>query len=205
MSLRPVIATGQQIGAGWSPALSVAKALAALAEARRTGAEAVYWLADEDHDRAEVASVVGWSGHRLARQRWALPPAGCPGHLPTRPRPPRCGAHCPIRSSLPCGAMSWPWASPSGDGASVPSPRQILRCGIPSRQPWSAGGAWTLGPRSCDRRTPWRRSMHHSPWTPGPRRPGSRSIRGRVAGSGWSLAQPFPRDAGSAPGQPSAP
>jgi len=70
MSPRPVIATGQQIGAGWSPALSVAKALAALAEARRTGAEAVYWLADEDHDRAEVASVTGWTGDRLARHRF---------------------------------------------------------------------------------------------------------------------------------------
>jgi hypothetical protein len=70
MSPRPVIATGQQIGAGWSPALSVAKALAALAEARRTGAEAVYWLADEDHDRAEVASVVGWTGERLVRHRF---------------------------------------------------------------------------------------------------------------------------------------
>lgn len=67
---RPVVATGQQIGAGWSPALSVAKALAALAEARRTGAEAVYWLADEDHDRAEVASVIGWAGDRLARHRF---------------------------------------------------------------------------------------------------------------------------------------
>ena len=67
---RPVIATGQQIGAGWSPALSVAKALAALAEARRTGAEAVYWLADEDHDRAEVASVAGWDGNRLVRHRF---------------------------------------------------------------------------------------------------------------------------------------
>ncbi|HEX7553529.1 MAG TPA: bacillithiol biosynthesis BshC, partial [Geothrix sp.] len=67
---RPVIATGQQIGAGWSPALSVAKALAALAEARRTGAEAVYWLADEDHDRAEVASVAGWAGGRLVRHRF---------------------------------------------------------------------------------------------------------------------------------------
>ena len=70
MSPRPVIATGQQIGAGWSPALSVAKALAALAEARRTGAEAVYWLADEDHDRAEVASVTGWAGDRLIRHRF---------------------------------------------------------------------------------------------------------------------------------------
>ena len=70
MSLRPVIATGQQIGAGWSPALSVAKALAALAEARRTGGEAVYWLADEDHDRAEVATVAGWTGGRLIRHRF---------------------------------------------------------------------------------------------------------------------------------------
>ncbi len=70
MSPRPVVATGQQIGAGWSPALSVAKALAALAEARRTGAEAVYWLADEDHDRAEVASVAGWAGDRLIRHRF---------------------------------------------------------------------------------------------------------------------------------------
>ncbi len=70
MSLRPVVATGQQIGAGWSPALSVAKALAALAEARRSGGEAVYWLADEDHDRTEVASVCGWAGGRLVRHRF---------------------------------------------------------------------------------------------------------------------------------------
>lgn len=70
MNPRPVIATGQQIGAGWSPALSVVKALAALAEARRTGAEAVYWMADEDHDQAEVASVAGWSGERLLRHRF---------------------------------------------------------------------------------------------------------------------------------------
>ena len=67
---KPVVATGQQIGAGWSPALAVAKALAALAEARRTGAEAVYWLADEDHDRAEVATVTGWTGERLVRHRF---------------------------------------------------------------------------------------------------------------------------------------
>jgi hypothetical protein len=70
VSTRPIIATGQQIGAGWSPALSVAKALAALAEARRTGAEAVYWLADEDHDRMEVATVAGWQGGRLIRHRF---------------------------------------------------------------------------------------------------------------------------------------
>ena len=84
MSPRPVIATGQQIGAGWSPALSVAKALAALAEARRTGAEAVYWLADEDHDRAEVAAVVGEKDGRLRRHRFcfAARPGTATGWLP---------------------------------------------------------------------------------------------------------------------------
>lgn len=84
---QPVVATGQQIGAGWSPALSVAKALAALAEARRTGAEAVYWLADEDHDRAEVASVVGWTQGRLARHRFRFDarPGTATGWLPWTP------------------------------------------------------------------------------------------------------------------------
>ena len=88
MNSRPVIATGQQIGAGWSPALSIAKALAALAEARRTGAEAVYWLADEDHDRAEVASVVGWEGPRLVRHRFRFDtrPGTATGWLPWAPR-----------------------------------------------------------------------------------------------------------------------
>jgi len=87
MSPRPVVATGQQIGAGWSPALSIAKALAALAEARRTGAEAVYWLADEDHDRAEVASVVGWDGPRLVRHRFRFDtrPGTATGWLPWTP------------------------------------------------------------------------------------------------------------------------
>lgn len=81
---QPVIATGQQIGVGWSPALSVAKALAALAEARRTGAQAVYWLADEDHDRAEVASVVGWRQDRLVRHRFRFDtrPGTATGWLP---------------------------------------------------------------------------------------------------------------------------
>ena len=81
---QPVIATGQQIGAGWSPALSVAKALAALAEARRNGAQAVYWLADEDHDRAEVASVVGWRQDRLVRHRFRFDtrPGTATGWLP---------------------------------------------------------------------------------------------------------------------------
>ena len=81
---RPVVATGQQIGAGWSPALSVVKALAALAEAERIGAEAVHWLADEDHDQLEVATVVGMRDGRLQRHRFRFhaPPGTASGWLP---------------------------------------------------------------------------------------------------------------------------
>ena len=143
MNPRPVIATGQQIGAGWSPALAIAKDLAALAEARRTGAEAVYWLADEDHDRAEVASVVGWGGPR----------AGCPGRPSIRPRPRSSGAPCLSRRTPPCAAMSWPWASPFGSAASAPSPPPIPRCGSPSSLSWSAGGHWTYRRGSSSRPT----------------------------------------------------
>jgi hypothetical protein len=80
----PVVATGQQIGVGWSPALSVVKALAALVEAERIGGEAVHWLADEDHDRLEVASVVGYEGPRLKRHRFHFdaPPGTATGWLP---------------------------------------------------------------------------------------------------------------------------
>lgn len=87
MSPRPVVATGQQIGAGWSPALSVAKALAALAEARRSGGEAVYWLADEDHDRAEVANVAARVEDRLIRHRFRFDagPGTATGWLPWTP------------------------------------------------------------------------------------------------------------------------
>ena len=67
---RPLIATGQQIGAGWTPALSVVKALAALATARRMGGDAVYWLADEDHDLAEVSNTIGFDGDRILRHRF---------------------------------------------------------------------------------------------------------------------------------------
>lgn len=81
---RPVVVTGQQIGVGWTPALSVVKALAALALARRLGGEAVYWLADEDHDRLEVASTVAFAEHRLVRHRFRFEaPAGtATGWLP---------------------------------------------------------------------------------------------------------------------------
>jgi len=80
----PRVATGQQIGAGWTPALSVVKALAALAEARRLGGEAVYWLADEDHDRLEVATTVGLREDRLLphRFRFAAPDNTAAGWLP---------------------------------------------------------------------------------------------------------------------------
>jgi hypothetical protein len=84
MTSRPLIVTGQQIGAGWSPALAVAKALTALSEAQRVSGDAVYWLADEDHDRAEVASVVGrregrWHRHRFSFQ---ASPGTATGWLP---------------------------------------------------------------------------------------------------------------------------
>lgn len=81
---RPLVVTGQQIGAGWSPALSVVKALAALAAARRLGGEAVYWLADEDHDRLEVARVVGTGDRQLRRHRFrfAAPEGTATGWLP---------------------------------------------------------------------------------------------------------------------------
>lgn len=80
----PLVATGQQIGAGWTPALSVVKALAALAQARRLGGRAVYWLADEDHDRLEVATTVGLQGERLVRHRFRFqaPEATAAGWLP---------------------------------------------------------------------------------------------------------------------------
>ena len=80
----PLIVTGQQIGAGWSPALSVVKALAALALARKLGGEAIYWMADEDHDHLEVASVVGHDGDRLRhhRFRFGLPAGIATGWLP---------------------------------------------------------------------------------------------------------------------------
>lgn len=71
------IVTGQQIGVGWTPALSVVKALAALAEARRLGGEALFWMADEDHDRLEVASVVAQTNGRLLHHRFPFEaPAG---------------------------------------------------------------------------------------------------------------------------------
>ena len=67
---RPLIATGQQIGAGWTPALSVVKALAALAVARRMDGDAVFWLADEDHDQVEVSTTIGFDGERILRHRF---------------------------------------------------------------------------------------------------------------------------------------
>lgn len=70
---RPLVVTGQQIGVGWTPALSVVKALAAVAQARRLGGEAVYWMADEDHDRLEVATTVGLQGDRLVRHQIRFP------------------------------------------------------------------------------------------------------------------------------------
>ncbi|MFM8234496.1 MAG: bacillithiol biosynthesis BshC [Holophagaceae bacterium] len=54
----PQVLTGQQIGIGWSPALSVIKALTALHEAKQIGGQAIFWMADEDHDALEVSRTV---------------------------------------------------------------------------------------------------------------------------------------------------
>lgn len=54
----PLVLTGQQIGVGWSPALSVIKALVALDEAKRISGKAIFWMADEDHDASEVSRSV---------------------------------------------------------------------------------------------------------------------------------------------------
>jgi hypothetical protein len=67
---RPLIVTGQQIGAGWTPALSVVKALFALVSAQRLRGDAVYWLADEDHDQIEVARTMGYDGERILRHQF---------------------------------------------------------------------------------------------------------------------------------------
>ena len=80
----PLVVTGQQIGVGWTPALSVFKALAAQAEARSIGGRALYWMADEDHDRLEVASTVAFQGDRLVRHlfRFQAPEGTATGWLP---------------------------------------------------------------------------------------------------------------------------
>jgi len=79
-----IVVTGQQIGVGWTPALSVAKALTALATARQLGGRAVYWMADEDHDRLEVSLTVGFDGDRLVRHRFHFeaPQGTATGWLP---------------------------------------------------------------------------------------------------------------------------
>ncbi|WP_005033605.1 bacillithiol biosynthesis protein BshC [Holophaga foetida] len=84
MEPQRAILTGQQIGAGWTPALSVVKALTALVEARRKGLRAIYWMADEDHDRQEVAQTVGLQGQRLVphRFRFQAPEGTATGWLP---------------------------------------------------------------------------------------------------------------------------
>ncbi len=121
---RPVIVTGQQIGAGWTPALSVAKALAALAEATRLGAEAVYWMADEDHDRAEVASTVGLEKGRLLRHRFRFdtPRGTAAGWLPW-------GAAQQREAESLWGEVSWP-SEPTLRGHALSLGRPLWRLGL---------------------------------------------------------------------------
>jgi hypothetical protein len=83
-----LVVTGQQIGVGWTPALSVVKALTALAVARSLNGQAVYWMADEDHDHLEVASTVGVQSDRIHRHRFRFQAPGgiATGWIPWTPR-----------------------------------------------------------------------------------------------------------------------
>jgi bacillithiol biosynthesis cysteine-adding enzyme BshC len=81
-----VIMTGQQTGLLLGPLFTVSKALNAIRLARRleekTGrpAEAVFWIASEDHDFDEVSSV-SWLGPDDQRRSALLPlPEGTAGH-----------------------------------------------------------------------------------------------------------------------------
>lgn len=67
---RPVIIGGQQIGAGWTPALTVTKALTILNEARRINGRAIFWCADEDHDREEVSKTVAIKNGQVQRYQF---------------------------------------------------------------------------------------------------------------------------------------
>ena len=146
----PLVATGQQIGAGWTPALSVVKALAALAEARRLGGRAVLLAGRRGprpagggqppwgSGRAPGAPPVPLPGPRPDRRRLAAldrvqqaeaealwgPAARAPGPDPARPRP------GPGRAAVA--------ARPAALLPHRPGPRAA-----PSRANWSAGARWT--------------------------------------------------------------
>lgn len=83
-TITPCVVTGQQIGVGWTPALSVVKALAALVVAKKLGGRAHYWMADEDHDRLEVSTCVSLHGLRISRHRFSFdaPQGTACGFLP---------------------------------------------------------------------------------------------------------------------------
>jgi hypothetical protein len=63
------------------------KALTAVAEADRIGGQAVYWMADEDHDRLEVARTVAMQGDRLVPHtfRFSAGDGTATGWLPWTP------------------------------------------------------------------------------------------------------------------------
>jgi bacillithiol biosynthesis cysteine-adding enzyme BshC len=79
-----VVVTGQQVGLFGGPLFTPFKAAAALARARRATAAgrphaAIFWLATEDHDFAEINHVVFPARHELRTMVY--------GHAPTAARP----------------------------------------------------------------------------------------------------------------------
>ena len=204
----PLVATGQQIGAGWSPALSVAKALAAAAEARRLGGQAVYWMADEDHDRLEVASTVGFPGRAPGPPPVPLPGPGAHRHrLAALDRGPAGAGRSPLGPAAPgrdptlrghalaLGAPLWrrglrPF-SPTDPAVRNPIQGELER--------WRALDLETDLLRQAER---LERSAPPCPWTPGNRRPGSPWTRAAGSGSGWNRDSPAPAAPGSARAPP---
>ena len=78
------VVTGQQLGLFAGPLYSVYKALSAVRYAAQVEAEtgrptvAVFWLAGEDHDFAEIQTTVFADGGEVRRVRYAVPATGGP-------------------------------------------------------------------------------------------------------------------------------
>ena len=106
------VATGQQVGLLGGPAFSVYKALSALRyaeelERRGRPAVAVFWLATEDHDRAEVDHA--WIFDRERRPRRLESDASRPAATPVGPQP----------ASAPIAELSSAWSGFAFGGEAV--------------------------------------------------------------------------------------
>jgi bacillithiol biosynthesis cysteine-adding enzyme BshC len=105
------VVTGQQVGLFGGPLFTPFKAATAVARARQATAEghahaAIFWLATEDHDFAEVNHVSFPAGRELRRLRYS--PASEPA--PARP----VGSMALDDSIIPLVDQAWDLLGPSG-------------------------------------------------------------------------------------------